>query len=56
MANYLKGNDPIGDTPIFDWTTELWEEVGQKHVDFLVESQDFHPVFGSRLLTPGKSP
>ena len=20
MANFLKGNDPIGDTPIFDWT------------------------------------
>ena len=20
MANYLKGNEPIGDTPIFDWT------------------------------------
>ncbi len=20
MTEYLKGNDPIGDTPIFDWT------------------------------------
>ena len=39
MANYLKGNDPIGDTPIFDF-----HDFGRKCKDMAPEhsdSQDF---------------
>ena len=27
MARFLKGNDPIGDTPIFHWTMIMGERV-----------------------------
>ena len=29
---YLKDNDPIGDTPIFDWTMTMGERVTKKLV------------------------
>ena len=33
MANYLKGKDPIGDTPIFDWTMIMGGSAKKKHVE-----------------------
>ncbi len=38
MANYLKGNDPIGDKPIFDWTMTMGGSVAP-HLETMVQSE-----------------